>query len=122
MLLQDAHKQAGGGWIHEREGSNRASTMGLCSVATVMTNVLHKNGIMVSEKLAKIVRIFVDIGHIKNRGAIYWPKRIGWVIPTQWSSHNFSHKNYIFMKNIGHDHGNTTWEQGCQQQWQHQWQ
>jgi hypothetical protein len=31
------------------------------SVATVMTNVFQKNGIMVSRKLAKIVRIFVDI-------------------------------------------------------------
>ena len=41
------------------------------SVATVMTDVFHKNGIMVSGKLAKIVRIFVDIGHIKNRGVIY---------------------------------------------------
>ena len=28
------------------------------SVATVMTNVFHKNGIIVSRKLAKIVRIF----------------------------------------------------------------
>ena len=36
------------------------------SVATDMTNVLNKNGIMVSGKLVKIVRVFVDIGHIKN--------------------------------------------------------
>ena len=36
------------------------------SVATVMTDVFNKNGIMVSGKLAKIMRIFVDIGHIKN--------------------------------------------------------
>ena len=36
------------------------------SVATVMTDVFQKNGIMVSRKLAKIVRIFVDMGHIKN--------------------------------------------------------
>ena len=62
------------------------------SVATVMTDVLHKNGIMVSGKLGKIVRIFVDIGHIKNRGVIYWPKRIGPVIPTLWSGHNLGHK------------------------------
>ena len=52
------------------------------SVAMVMTNVFRKNGIMVSGKLAKIVRIFVDIGHIKNRGVIYWPERIRPVIPT----------------------------------------
>jgi hypothetical protein len=38
----------------------------MASVATVMTDVFQKNGIMVSQKLAKIVRIFVDMGHIKN--------------------------------------------------------
>ena len=31
------------------------------SVATVMTNVFRKNGIMVSRKLARILRIFVDM-------------------------------------------------------------
>jgi hypothetical protein len=62
------------------------------SVATVMTNVFQKNGIMVSRKLAKIVRIFVDIGRIKNRGVIYWPKRIGPVILTLWSGHIFGQK------------------------------
>ena len=60
------------------------------SVATVMPNVFHKNGIMVSGKLVKIVRIFVDIGHIKNLGVIYWPERIRLVIPMLWSGHNFS--------------------------------
>ena len=59
--------------------------IGKHSVATVMTDVFHKNRIMVSMQLAKIVRIFVDIGHI-----IYWPERIGLVIPTLWSSHDFS--------------------------------
>jgi hypothetical protein len=62
------------------------------SVATVMTDVFQKNRIMVSRKLAKIMRIFVDIGRIKNRGAIYWAERIGPVIPTLWSGHNFSHE------------------------------
>ena len=47
------------------------------SVATVTTAVFQKNGFMVSGKLAKIVRIFLDIGHIRNRGVIYWPERIG---------------------------------------------
>ena len=46
-----------------------------------MTNVFQKNGIMVSRKLATIVRIFVEMGHIKNQGVIYWPKRIDLVIP-----------------------------------------
>ena len=40
------------------------------SVATVMTNVFHKNGIMVSGKLAKIVRIFVDIQLQKDKSSI----------------------------------------------------
>jgi hypothetical protein len=63
------------------------------SVATVMTDVFQKNGIMVSRKLARIVRIFVDMGHIKTRGVIYWPERIGPVIPTLWSSHDFSQRS-----------------------------
>ena len=60
-------------------------SLGSCSVAMVFDKI----GIMVSGKLAKIVRIFVDIGHIKNQGVIYWPERIGLVIPTLWSGHNF---------------------------------
>ena len=59
------------------------------SVATVMTDVFHKNGILVSGKLAKIVGKFGDMGHIQNRSVIYWPKRIGPVFPTLWSGHNF---------------------------------
>ena len=59
--------------------------------------LVNKNRIMVSGKLAKIMRIFVDTGHIKNRGVIYWPKRIGPVIPTLWSSHNFSHDIRYFQ-------------------------
>ena len=64
----------------------------LRSVTMVMTDVFHKNGIMVSRKLAKVVRIFVDIGHIKSQGVTYWPKRIGPVIATLWGGHNFSHE------------------------------
>ena len=58
----------------------------------VMTDVFQKNGIIVLRKLAKIVRIFVDIGRIENRRVIYWPERFGPVILTLWSGHNFSHK------------------------------
>ena len=36
------------------------------SVVTVMTNVFQKSGIVVSRRLAKITRIFVDMGHILN--------------------------------------------------------
>jgi hypothetical protein len=64
----------------------------VASVATVMINVFQKNELMVSRKLAKIMRIFVDIGHIKSRGVIYWPERIGPVIPTLWSGHIFGHE------------------------------
>ena len=60
------------------------------SVAMVMTDVFHKNRIMLSGKLAKIVRIFVDIGHIKSQRVMYWPERIRPVIPTLWSGHDFS--------------------------------
>ena len=44
------------------------------SVTMVMTDVFHKNGIMVSRKLATIMRIFVDIGHIKTEGSYIGPK------------------------------------------------
>ena len=43
-----------------------ASSSSTVSVATVMTNVFQKNGIMAPRKLAKIMRILMDIGHIKN--------------------------------------------------------
>jgi hypothetical protein len=46
------------------------------SVATVMTDVFQKNGIMVSRKLAKIMRIFVDMGCIKNQGVSLVPIRL----------------------------------------------
>jgi hypothetical protein len=62
-------------------------------VLPVMTDIFQKNGIIVSRKLAKIVRRFVDTGHIKNQGVIYWPERIGPVIPTLWSGHDFSQKS-----------------------------
>ena len=59
------------------------------SVAMVMTDVFHKNGIMASGKLATIVGKFVDMEHIKNQRVIYRPKRIGQVFLMLWSSHNF---------------------------------
>ena len=65
------------------------------SVATVMTDAFQKNGFMVSRKLAKIVRIFVDIGHIKNQGVKYWPERFRLVIPMLWSGHNFSQNSWL---------------------------
>ena len=50
---------------------------------------------MVSRKLAKIMRIFVDIGCIKNRGIIYSPERFWLVIPTLWSGHDFGQKSWL---------------------------
>jgi hypothetical protein len=40
------------------------------SVATVMTDVFHKNEINLLRKFAKIVRIFDKIDDFKNRGVI----------------------------------------------------
>jgi hypothetical protein len=68
------------------------------SVATVMTDVFQKNGIMVSRKLAKIMRIFANTGHIINQGVIYWPERIGLVIPTLWSGHNFGQNLFVMQQ------------------------
>ena len=48
------------------------------SIATVMADVFQKNGIMVSRKLAKIVRIFVDIEHIKTEGSYIVLKELYW--------------------------------------------
>ena len=44
---------------------------GGASVATVMTDVFHKNEINLLRKFAKIVRIFDKIDDPKNRGVIY---------------------------------------------------
>ena len=44
----------------------------------VMTDVFEKSGIMVPRKLAKIVRIFMDIECIKNQGVIYYSEELGW--------------------------------------------
>jgi hypothetical protein len=46
---------------------------------------------MMPRKLAKTMRIFVEIEHIKNRGVIFYPKRIRLFI-TLWSGHEFGHK------------------------------
>ena len=57
-----------------------------------VTDVFQINWIMVSRKLAKIVGIFVKVGHIETQNVIYWPKRIGPAFPMLWSSHDFDHK------------------------------
>jgi hypothetical protein len=57
-----------------------------------MTDVFQRNWIMISRKLARIVGIFVKIGHIETQKVIYWPERIGPAFPTLWSSHDFDHK------------------------------
>jgi hypothetical protein len=41
-----------------------------------------KNEIMMPRKLAKTVRIIVEIENIGNCGVIFWPKRIGQLFPT----------------------------------------
>jgi hypothetical protein len=43
---------------------------GVHSVATVMTDVFHKNEINLLRKFAKIVRIFDKVDDSKNRGVI----------------------------------------------------
>jgi hypothetical protein len=64
------------------------------SVATVTTDVFRKNRIMKPGKLAKIVRIFVEIEHIKNRRVTFWSEGIGLVFLTLWSGHEFS-RNFM---------------------------
>ena len=43
-------------------------------------------------KIAKTVRIFMEIEHIKNWGVTFWPERIGQLFPTLWSGHEFGCK------------------------------
>ena len=38
-------------------------------------------------KIAKTVKIFVEIEHIKNRRVTFWPERIGPVVPMLWSGY-----------------------------------
>ena len=43
-------------------------------------------------KLAKTVRIIVEIEYIGNWGVTFWPKRIRQLLPMLWSGHEFGHK------------------------------
>ena len=43
-------------------------------------------------KLAKTVRIIVEIEYIGNWGVTFWPKRIRQLLPTLWSGHEFGYK------------------------------
>ena len=79
----------------------------LISVATVMTNVFLKNGIMVFRKLVKIVRIFLNMEHIKDWRVIYWPDSFRQIYdPSVFDVshfHKYSHNliwyhNTIFLK------------------------
>src|SRR5882762_2164256 len=45
-----------------------------------------------ARKLAKTVRIFVEIEHMKNQWVTFWPKRIGRLFPTLWSGHESGHE------------------------------
>ena len=60
------------------------------SVATVMTDIFQKIWIMISRKLAKIMRIFVEIGHIKNcRGSYFGPKESVQYFPCSIALHPY---------------------------------
>jgi hypothetical protein len=51
-------------------GPSSSSLTLMASVATVMTDVFHKNEINLLRKFAKIMRIFDKIDDPKNRGVI----------------------------------------------------
>jgi len=95
------------------------------SVAMAMTNVFQKKLNYNIIKIAKTMRILLEIEHIKNQGVTLWCS-IAWeiliqflstkiwppsfyVFYLQWYSHSFSNFNDIiiqfFLKNIGHDCG-----------------
>jgi len=54
-----------------------------------MTDVFSKKLNYDVIKIAKTVRIFMEIEHIKNQGVTFWARRIGPLFPTLWSGHEF---------------------------------
>jgi hypothetical protein len=57
------------------------------SVAMVATDAFRKKLNYEPRKLAKTMRIFVEMEHIRNQGVTFWPERIRWLPPTLWSGH-----------------------------------
>jgi hypothetical protein len=55
---------------HQGYQTGESDNQYLTSVATVMTDVFHKNEINLLRKFAKFVRIFDKIDGSKNRGVI----------------------------------------------------
>ena len=79
-------------WGGKQTNGRQFAITAVVSVATVVTNSFRKRLNYDAKKLAKTVRIFVEIDHIKNRGVIFYPKTIGQLFPMLWSSHEFGHK------------------------------
>ena len=48
-------------------------------------------------KLAKTVRIFIEIEHIKNQEVTFWPEAIRQVVPTLQSGPKFSHEITVLI-------------------------
>jgi len=96
--------------------------------ATVMTDVFQKKLNYNVIKIAKTVRISLEIEYIKRRGSYFGAQELDQYFPRygapqcdplvfdvfylQQYSHGFSNFNDIvvqfLLKNIGHGHGNTT--------------
>jgi len=55
--------------------------------SSVVTDVFRKKLNYEPRKLAKTVRIFMEIEHVKDWGVTFWPKRIWRIFPTLWSGH-----------------------------------
>jgi hypothetical protein len=49
---------------------------------------------MMPGKLAKTVRIFVEIEHTKDQRVTFWPEGIKWLFPMLWSGHEFGQSDY----------------------------
>jgi hypothetical protein len=65
-----------------------SSTKATASVAMIVADAFRKKKLNYEpRKLAKTMRIFVEIEHIKNWGVTFWPERIRQLPATLWSSH-----------------------------------
>ena len=88
-------KQTAQGWVTMAHDAAQTCLWNnwsrIYSVATITTDVFRKIEFWMLRKLAKTVRIFVEIEHIENRGVTFWPEKIGPVFLMLWSSHEFSH-------------------------------
>jgi hypothetical protein len=72
------------------------------SVAMVVTDIFQINRFSVRNKIGKIAKIFVKIDDPSVFGVLYLHRYFGYF------TYFISHAKSIYLKNVGHDRGNTS--------------